>query len=211
VGVVEDFNFVSKHKKIQPLAIQLRSNPGNFNFSLKYVAIKINAVDINKTVRYIESKWKELVPGRPFEYFLLDQELDKLYQDEEKLGSVASIFSVLAVIVACLGLFALASFMAEERKKEIGVRKVMGSSVGQIVMLLSKDFSQLVVLAFLIACPIAWMTANAWLNNFAFHIPINWIIFAVVGIATLLIALITISYRAFQAANANPVKSIRNE
>ena len=175
------------------------------------MAIKVNSNDIPKTLSYIESKWKELVPGRPFDYFFLDQELDKLYKDEEKLGKVAGIFSVLAIIVACLGLFALASFMAEERKKEIGIRKVMGSSVKQIVILLSIDFTKLILIAFLIACPLAWYAARVWLSNFAFHVDINWMVFASVGVTTLLIALLTISYRALQAAYANPVRSIKNE
>jgi putative ABC transport system permease protein len=211
IGVVENFNFVSKHKEIEPLVIQLRSNPGHFNFSLKYVAIKLNSQNLSGTVAAIESKWKELAPGRPFDYFFLDTELDKLYKDEEKLGKVAGIFSGLAVIVACLGLFALASFMTEERKKEIGIRKVMGSSVGEIVLLLSKDFSKLIGLAFIIACPLAWFAIRSWLNNFAFHVEINWLVFIVVGLITLLIALLTISYRALQAAYSNPVKTLRHE
>ena len=211
IGVVKDFNFVSKHKPIDPLVIQLQSRPQAFGFFFKYVAVKINSQNVAQTLSFVESKWKELVPGRPFEYFFLDQELDKLYKDEEKLGKVAGIFSLLAVIVASLGLFALASFMAEERKKEIGIRKVMGSSVPQIVMLLSKDFTKLILIAFFIACPIAWMAINAWLNNFAFHIEMNWLVFIAVGVITLIIALLTISYRALQAATANPVKSIRNE
>lgn len=211
IGVVENFNFVSKHREIEPLVIQLRSNPGHFNFSLKYVAIKLNSEDLPKTVAAIEAKWKELAPGRPFDYFFLDQELDKLYKDEEKLGKVAGIFSALAVIVACLGLFALASFMTEERRKEIGIRKVMGGSVSQIVMLLSKDFSKLIALAFLIACPIAWYATHSWLSSFAFHVDISWVVFLVVGIATLLIALFTISYRALQAAFTDPAKTLRHE
>jgi putative ABC transport system permease protein len=211
IGVVEDFNFVSKHKKIEPLVLQLRSNPNHFNFSLKYVAIKLKSQDLPATVAGIEEKWKALAPGRPFDYFFLDQELDKLYKDEEKLGKVAGIFSILAVIVACLGLFALASFMAEERKKEIGIRKVMGGSVSQIVLLLSKDFSRLIALAFLVACPLAWYAIQSWLNNFAFHVDINWTVFIVVGVVTLVIALLTISYRALQAAYTDPVKTLRNE
>ncbi len=211
VGVVEDFNFVSKHKEIEPLVIQLRSSPAHFNFSLKYVAIKLNSKDLPKTLSAVGSKWKELAPGRPFDYFFLDQELDKLYKDEEKLGKVAGIFSLLAVIVACLGLFALASFMTEERKKEIGIRKVMGGSESQIVMLLSKDFSKLIAIAFLIACPLAWYAIRWWLSSFAFHVEINWLIFILVGMATLFMALLTISYRSLQAAFANPVNTLRHE
>ncbi|HEY0742557.1 MAG TPA: ABC transporter permease [Chryseosolibacter sp.] len=211
VGVVEDFNFVSKHKRIEPLVLQLRSNPGHFNFSLKYVAMKLKSSDLNATVGAIEEKWKALAPGRPFDYFFLDQELDKLYKDEEKLGKVAGIFSLLAVIVACLGLFALASFMTEERKKEIGIRKVMGGSVSEIVLLLSRDFSLLIGIAFLIACPVAWYGIQTWLNNFAFHVEISWLVFVMVGLTTLVLALLTISYRALQAAYANPIKTLRHE
>ena len=211
VGVVENFNFVSKHRTIEPLVIQLRSSPGHFNFSLKYVAIKLKSDDLQKTVAAVEAKWKELAPDRPFDYFFLDQELDKLYKDEEKLGKVAGIFSTLAVIVACLGLFALASFITEERRKEIGIRKVMGGSVSQIVLLLSTDFSKLIAIAFVIACPLAWYAVTTWLNNFAFHVQISWLVFVLVGVVTLLIALLTISYRALQAAFANPVKTLRHE
>jgi putative ABC transport system permease protein len=211
VGVVEDFNFVSKHKRIEPIVLQLRSNPAHFNFSLKYVAVKLKSADLPSTVSAVEEKWRTLAPGRPFDYFFLDQELDKLYKDEEKLGKVAGVFSLLAVIVACLGLFALASFMTEERRKEIGIRKVMGGSVSEIVVLLSKDFSVLIGIAFLIACPIAWYGIHAWLNNFAFHVEINWIVFVLVGFVTLALALITISYRALQAAFTNPVKTLRHE
>lgn len=211
VGVVNDFNFVSKHKRIEPLVIQLRSNPNQFNFSLKYVAIKLNTDNLPATVAAVEAKWKELAPGRPFDYFFLDQELDKLYKDEERLGKVAGIFSGLAVIVACLGLFALASFMADERRKEIGIRKVMGGSVTQIVTLLSADFSRLIGIAFLIACPLAWYAVTAWLSNFAFHVEPNWFVFVIVGAITLMIALLTISYRALQAAYTDPVKTLRHE
>ena len=173
--------------------------------------MKLKSSDLATTLGAIEQKWKELAPGRPFDYFFLDQELDKLYKDEEKLGKVAGIFSVLAVIVACLGLFALASFMAEERRKEIGIRKVMGGSVTQIVALLSKDFTVLIAIAFVIACPAAWYAAKSWLDNFAFHIDINPVVFILVGFLTLVIALITISYRALQAAYDDPVNTLRHE
>lgn len=211
VGVVEDFNFVSKHKVIEPLIIQQRSLPRNFNFELKYVALKLNTQDLKGTVAAVEQKWKELAPGRPFDYFFLDDELDKLYKDEEKLGKVAGIFSGLAIIVACLGLFALASFIAEERRKEIGIRKVMGSSANQIVLLLSTDFSKLICIAFVIACPLAWYAMNTWLDSFAFRVDISWVIFVVVGFITFAIALLTTSYRAIQAAFSNPIKTLRHE
>jgi putative ABC transport system permease protein len=171
----------------------------------------MNTQDLAGTVAAIEQKWKELAPGRPFDYFFLDQELDKLYKDEEKLGKVAGIFSGLAVVVACLGLFALASFIAEERKKEIGIRKVMGGSVSQIVLLLSTDFSKLIAIAFVISCPIAWYAIDSWLSSFAFRVDINWLIFLLVGLATFAIALLTTSYRAIQAAFSDPIKTLRHQ
>lgn len=211
IGVVKDFNFVSKHREIEPLIIDLRRPSFHFNFSLKYVAIKLNSQSLTNTLADIESKWKVHAPGRPFDYFFLDNELDKLYKDEEKLASVANIFSVLAVIVACLGLFALASFMAEERKKEIGIRKVMGASESQIVILLSMDFTKLIAIAFVIACPVAFYVINSWLDNFAFHVDINWLVFILVGFITLVIALLTIMYRALESAFSNPVKVMRHQ
>lgn len=211
IGVVKDFNFVSKHRKIEPLILQLRSNPGHFNFSLKYVAVKLNSTDMAGTVAAIEAKWKMLAPGRPFDYFFLDQELDQLYKAEEKLGRVAGLFSGLAIVVACLGLFALASFMAEERRKEIGVRKVMGSSVRQVVVLLTKDFTRLIVVAFTVACPLTWYLMDRWLNQFAFHIEMDWLTFLLAGLATTVVALLTISYRAVQAASENPINALRYE
>lgn len=211
IGVVEDFNFVSKHKRIEPLVLQLRSSPLHFNFLLKYVAVKLRSDELQRTLAAVEDKWKALAPGRPFDFFFLDEELDKLYKDEEKLGKVAGIFALLAVVVACLGLFALASFMTEERKKEIGIRKVMGSSVTDIVLLLSKDFSVLIAISFAIACPLAWYGISSWLDSFAFHVDINWIVFIIVGALTLILALATISYRALQAAYSNPIKTLRHE
>ena len=211
VGVVKDFNFISKHKKIQPLAVQLRTSPFAFNFAIKYLAIKMNSDNFSETLASVEKTWKEFMPGRPFDYFFLDSELDKLYKDEEKLGKVAGIFSTLAIIVAWLGLFALASFIAEERQKEIGIRKVMGSSLRQIVVLLSLDFTKLVIIAFVIACPLAWYSINSWLDSFAYRVDINFFTFLIVGVSTLAIALITISYRAIRAANANPVKTLKYE
>ena len=211
IGVVEDFNFASKHRNIEPLVIQPRNDPRNFNFLVKYVAIKMDTENLKETLAFVESKWNEFAPGWPFDYFFLEDELNTLYKDEDKLSKVASLFSGLAIVVACLGLFALASFTAEQRKKEIAVRKVLGSTVPQVVLLLSKDFTKLITIAFVIACPLAYFSIDNWLDNFAFRVSMNPLIFALAGICTLGIALITISLQSFKAASANPSTVLKYE
>lgn len=211
VGVVKDFNFKSKHSDIGPLVIQLRTNPQAFNLFIKYLAIKLNTQDLSKTLGFLEEKWTQFAPGRPFDYFFLNDELDKLYKDENKLSKVAGLFSTLAIVVACLGLFALAAFTAEQRKKEIAVRKVIGGSVPQIIILLSKDFAKLIFIAFVIACPVGWVSINKWLQDFAYRVDLNPLVFAFAGLATLVIALLTISFQSFKAASANPSEVLKYE
>lgn len=211
IGVVEDFNFASKHRNIEPLVIQPRIDTRNFNFLIKYVAVKMDTDDIKETLAFVENQWNEFAPGWPFDYFFLEDELNTLYKDEDKLSKVASLFSGLAIVVACLGLFALASFTAEQRKKEIAVRKVLGSTVPQVVLLLSKDFTKLITVAFIIACPLAYFSIDSWLNNFAFRVSMNPLIFVIAGVSTLGIALITISLQSFKAASANPSTVLKYE
>ncbi len=211
VGVVKDFNFVPKHEEIKPLILQLRTRPGHFNLMIKYIAVNINGQNVPETLNYLEEKWKVFVPSHPFDYFFLDDELNKQYVDEDKLSKVATAFSGLAIIVACLGLFALASFMTEQRKKEIAVRKVMGGSSMSIIVLLSSDFTKLIGLAFVIAAPLAFMFVRNWLQTFAYQIEINWVVFLAAGLVTLLLALLTISYQSAKAATANPAKSLKYE
>ncbi|MEO9802936.1 MAG: ABC transporter permease [Reichenbachiella sp.] len=211
IGVVEDFNFASKHRNIEPLVLQLRNDPRNFNLLIKYLAIKLDTENMKETLAFIEDKWNHFAPGRPFDYFFLEDELNTLYKDEDKLSKVASLFSGLAIVVACLGLFALASFTAEQRKKEIAVRKVLGSTIPQVILLLSKDFTKLITIAFVIACPLAYLSIDSWLNNFAFRIGINPLAFIIAGFGTLVIALITISFQSLKAASANPSTVLKYE
>ena len=211
IGVSRDFNFTSKHNRIGPLVLHLNTNPFAFELFIKYMALRVDMTDLPATISSINENWKALVPERPFQYFFLDDELNKLYKAEEKLSRVAGIFSFLAIVVACLGLFGLASFMTEQRSKEIGIRKVMGGSIGQIVALLSGGFSLLVAISITLAIPISWLVLEAWLQGFAYRIDINWIVFPVVGMATLLIALATISFQAFKAASISPAKSLKQE
>src|SRR5690606_7014575 len=155
--------------------------------------------------------WKKFVPGKPFEYFYLDEDFNKLYQSERKTGQIFTSFSILAIFIACLGLFGLTAFTVERRIKEIGIRKVLGASISTIVFLISKEFLKWVLLANLIAWPVAYYFMNEWLQNFAYREDISFWVFIISGILALLIALLTVSSQTFKAATANPVKSLRYE
>jgi putative ABC transport system permease protein len=204
IGVVQNFNFESLHQDVGPLAFLLGGGGG-------VAAFKINATDAKPLIAQIQNKWKALAPGLPFSYRFLDDSFDEMYRSEQRAGKIALIFSVLAIFIACLGLFGLATFIAEQRTKEIGIRKVLGASVQGIVKMLSKDFMILVAIAFVFATPVAWWAMHTWLQDFAYRINIEWWMFAAAGIAALLIALITVSFQAIRAAIMNPVKSLRTE
>ena len=204
VGVVKNFNYESLRKNVGPLCFQL----GNGRWATAY---RVATTDIAGLLKNIESKYKEMAPGMPFSYQFLDDSFDNMYREEQRVGKVALTFSLLAVLIACLGLFGLATYMAEQRTKEIGVRKVLGASVRDIVSMLSKDFLKLVFISFVIAVPVAWWGMNKWLQDFAYRISIGWWIFIAAGVIAMLIALFTVSFQAIKAALANPVKSIRTE
>jgi putative ABC transport system permease protein len=204
IGVVKNFNFESLHETVGPLMFMLRRSTGLASF-------KVKPDNISALIKNIESKWKSLAPGMPFSYRFMDDSFARMYTAEQRVGKIALIFSVLAILIACLGLFGLATFIAEQRTKEIGIRKVLGASVNGIVRLLSKDFVKLVIVAFIIAAPLAWWAMQTWLQDFAYRISISWWIFLLaIGIA-LFIALATISFQAIKAAIANPVKNLRTE
>ena len=155
--------------------------------------------------------WNQLTAEEPFSYDFLDERFKQTYQAEQKIGRVLGIFAGLTILVACLGLFGLATFTAEQRTKEIGIRKVLGSSVTDIVILLSRDFALLVFISIILACPVAWYGMHYWLQDFAYRLPIQWWIFVLAGIAALLIAMLTVSFQAAKAAWLNPVKALRSE
>jgi len=205
VGVIKDFNFRSLQQDIKPLT--MRIEPGGCNL----VSVKIAAGNVPATLAAIESKWKSTMPNRPYSYQFLDELFDRQYRAEERFGKLFFNFSVLAIFISCLGLLGLAAYSTMQRTKEIGVRKVMGASVASIVNLLSKDFLKLVIISFFIAAPAAWYFMTKWLHDFAYRTPMAWWIFAVAGIAALVIALATISFQAIKAALTNPVKSLRSE
>lgn len=204
LGVVEDFNFESMKENIGPLALFM----GRSTSSL---VIKLQSDEISSTLANIEAKWNEFDASLPFSYTFLDEEFANMYKAELKLARVFSIFACLAIFIGCLGLFALASFMAEQRKKEIGIRKVLGASVNGVVMMLSKEFSKLVLLSFLLAIPLAWWGISKWLENYNYRISIGWELFAVAGISAFLIAWLTVAYHSIKAAVSNPANSLKNE
>jgi putative ABC transport system permease protein len=204
IGVVKNFNFESLRQDIGPLCFFLRRSTGLASF-------KVEAAKIPGILKQVESKWKDMAPGMPFSHRFLDDSFDEMYRDEQRVSTLALTFAILAVIVACLGLFGLASFIAEQRTKEIGIRKVLGLSGRGIVRLLSKDFLKLVLIAFVVACPIAWFVMNIWLQDFAYRVNIAWWVFALAGLLALFIAMLTVSFQAVKSALANPIQSLRTE
>lgn len=205
IGVVKDFHLMSLHQKIQPLIIYYSRG------QTAYLPIRISSNDIPASVSLVKNAWKKFVPNKPFEYFFLDEDLNRLYQSEIKTGQILTSFSVLAIFIACLGLFGLASFTAERRTKEIGIRKALGASIPGVIYLLSKEFTKWVLIANVIAWPIAYYFMNDWLKDFAYRINIPLWAFILSGVLAFVIALITVSTNAIKAAKANPVDSLRYE
>ena len=208
IGVMNDFHFESMHQKIIPLLLRM---PGTTRSFFGNLSVKISGANVPAAMRSIEKTWKKYLPETPFQSTFLDERFDRLYNAEQQQGSIFSTFSVIAIFIACLGLFGLSAFAITQRIKEIGIRKVLGASVGNIVTLLSKDFLKLVIVAAVIAFPVAWYAMNSWLEDFAYRINIPWWIFILAGILAACIALFTISFQAIKAAVSNPVKSLRTE
>ena len=205
IGVVDDFNYKSLHTEVEPLA--LRFEP----YSMAKFSLKISTASIPLTIKSIEDKWQELIPQHPFSYYFIDDNFDKQYRADEKFGQLFSSFAALAIFIACLGLIGLTTYSAAQRTKEIGIRKVMGASVSTIVMLLSKEFSKLLALAFIIAIPVSWYGIQAWLDNFAYKVNIGVWIYLLTAVTVGLIVLISISWQSIKVALQNPVNSLRNE
>ncbi len=205
-GVAKDFNFNSLHHKIETLSIFCQKDWG-----YSEVSVRVNGAKVQDAINHISSSWKKVNPDLPFEYRFLDEHFAEMYTADRAVSKVVGILAGLAILISCLGLFGLASYSAERRVKEIGIRKVLGASVQNITTMLSKDFIRLVLVSNLIAWPLAWIGVNRWLQDFAYRVPVSWWVFiAAAGIA-LLIALLTVSFQAIKAAVANPVKSLRTE
>jgi putative ABC transport system permease protein len=205
VGVVKDFHFTSLHNTIEPLIIQYKPEWTGT------LVVKMQAGKTKETLAYLQKAIQNSAPGSLFVYSFLDEKLNELYKTEDSLSTILQVFSVLAIIIACLGLFGLAAYSIETRTKEIGIRKVLGSSVAGIVALFSKDFIKLIGIGFIIAVPLTYYAIMKWLQNFAYQIEVHWWVFALAGLLVLLIALLTISYQSIKAALANPIKSLRSE
>ena len=204
IGLVKNFNYESLRENVGPLSFFLGKRPGLISF-------RFNTGDVMNLEKQIEASWKNLAPGMPFSYRFLDQSFDEMYRNEQRVGKVAMVFAVIAILIACLGLFGLATFIAEQRTKEISIRKVLGASVQGIVQLLSKDFVRLVLISVFIATPVAWWIMNKWLTDFAYRTGMSWWMFAVAGFLAIFIALATVSFQAIRAAITNPAKNLRNE
>jgi putative ABC transport system permease protein len=203
IGVVKDFNFKSLHESISPLFMTLYPEGG--------LIFKIKTTDVSGLLATMKKKWDAFNTGEPFTYSFLDDLFNKTYSAEQKTGTVLNIFSILIILVACMGLFGLVTYTAEQRTKEIGIRKVLGASVGQVTQMLSKEFLKLVLIASLIAFPVAWWAMNKWLQTFAYRINISWWVFAAAAFSAILIALVTVSFQAIKAGLANPVESLKSE
>jgi len=206
-AVVKDFHFAPLHEPIKPLVIFLDSAYTH----IYQCYVKISGQKIPATLQALNDTWRSYVPHRPFQYHFLDDNYSMLYHNEQQTAKIFSTFSTLAILLACLGLFALAGYITVQRAKEIGIRKVLGAKVIQIVLLISKDFAKLITAGSLIAFPVAWLSMNSWLQSFAYRININWWVFLDAGLATTIVALLTISFQAIRAANMSPMKSLKAE
>jgi putative ABC transport system permease protein len=208
IGVIRDFNFQSLRDPITPLTIQsiesLNGGPG-------YAVARIKSANLTSVIDHVEAKWKEFAPEEPFKFLFLDENLKSQYDSEKQASQIFGIFSALAIVIACVGLFGLAAYTANLRTKEIGVRKVMGASVSSVVVLLTKDFTKLILIAFVLSVPLSYYIMDQWLEGFAYRIEIGISVFLIAGLIALLISWITVSYQSIKAAIVNPIKSLRSE
>ncbi len=204
VGVVKDFNFSSMHEKVGPLVIRNDENWGS-------IAVRLHTANIQSLVAQIERIWNSMNSGQPFNYSFMDTDFDNVYKAEARTGKLFVTFAIFAILIACLGLFGLVTFAAEQRTREIGIQKVLGANAGGIVAMISKDFIGLVLIATLISIPIGWFAMNKWLESFAYRVKVEWWIFIAASLLAVIIALLTVSFQAIRAAVANPIKSLRTE
>jgi putative ABC transport system permease protein len=204
IGVIKDFNFNSLKDNISPVVMMYGNDQGA-------LSLKVNTANITALMALVKDKWKAIAPNREFSYSFMDEDFDATYRAEQRVGTIAIVFTTLAIIIACLGLFGLAAYAAEQRSKEIGIRKVLGAEVSTIVAMLSKDFIKLVLIAILVATPLAWLAMHQWLQSFAYRQNIQWWVIAVSAFLAIFIAFATISFQSIKAALSNPVKSLRSE
>ena len=205
IGVIENYHQHGLQEEIAPITTFIAP------YAFGYIALRLNNTDHKTVISQVQSYWKSHFPGYPFEYFFLADDFEQQYKSEKRIADTFKTFAIIAIVIACLGLFGLATFMAEKRTKEIGIRKVLGASVSQVATLLSTDFIKLVLVSNLFAWPIAWWWMNNWLEDFAYRTPLSWTVFVMAAVGTVVIALVTVSFQAIRAALSNPVKSLRTE
>ncbi|HMQ05910.1 MAG TPA: ABC transporter permease [Saprospiraceae bacterium] len=205
IGIVENFHFESLKKNIAPVMIRLSRRPQG------YASFRFHSSDVKSIISLLESTWKEMAPNHPFSYYFLDDRFGKMYTSEVRLGRIFAIFTGFAIFIACLGLFALTAFTSEQRSREIGIRKVLGANTASIVVLLSKEFTRLVLIAFILAAPIAWWIVREWLKDYQYRAEISWTLYVMSGLLAILIAWLTMGFQSVKAALQNPVHSLRSE
>jgi putative ABC transport system permease protein len=204
LGVVQDFHYESLRDSVRPLGMVLGYSPS-------IISIKLNSRDMHSQLSAVTGVWQRFAPHQPIRYGFLDQRFARMYEDLEQTGEIFTSFAILAIIISCLGLLGLSAFIAQQRTREIGIRKVLGASVENVVVLLSRDFIKLVLIAMLIATPLSWYGMHSWLQNFAYHVDVEWWVFVVAGAMAVLIALFTVSFQSIRAALVNPVQSLKSE
>lgn len=204
IGVVKNFHYQSLRNTIRSVVLLN-------TYDARAMAVRFSAISATQIVQQAEAVWKRIAPNQPFQYSFLDENFARMYRSEEQVGALLGVFTGLSILVACLGLFGLVSFTAEQRTKEIGIRKVLGASVSSIIALLSKDFLRLVLIAISIAIPTGWYVSSRWLQDFAYRAELSWWVFGLAGLLAVAIALLTVAGQSFRAARTNPIESLRSE
>src|SRR5680860_130377 len=202
--VVSDFHYASFKEKIAPLVLQRIATP-------RRMLLRLETGNLEDILGSMQEIWKSSVANTPFMHSFVDKDVERLYEEEKRIGKIAAFFTLLAILISALGLFGLVSYTAEQKKKEIGIRKVLGASINSVVQLLTKDFVKLVLLAFVIALPIAYLIVNRWLEDFTYRIEIQWWVFALAGGIALIITLLTVGIQSIKSVTVNPAKSLRTE
>jgi putative ABC transport system permease protein len=207
VGVLKDINFRSMQTQIEPVVYRYTGA----NWLAGYITLRTDKRYYSQTINLIKETWEKLAPGVPFEYFFIKDKYNEKYREEERLSKIVSTFTIIAVLLSCLGLFALIAYLSLLRTKEIGIRKINGAEIPEVMFLLSNEFIKLVVIAFAISCPFAWFIMHKWLQNFAYKTELSWWVFGLSGLISFAIAILTVSLRTWKAATMNPVDALRYE
>jgi putative ABC transport system permease protein len=211
IGVFADFNALSLHKPAENFILDMLENPFRAAGMTRYMAVKVNTNNYSKVLDYMQTVWEDIAPTRPFEYSFLDEELNALYKDESSFSKLSIILTILAIIIACLGIIGLTSFMVEKKTKEISVRRVHGATIANVNTLLSREFLWLILIANLISWPLAYLICSRWLENFSKHIAMQWHLFLVSALVTILITISITSFHAIRASRMNPADTLKYE